>query len=280
MAELLNRQFDLSVGEVGIATSLPVESGFNPTLRIVFKITKSIQPEPNTADIEVWNLSKESRSLVDGAKLPVRLLVGYGTELFFLFGGDVLHAASQKQGVDWVTKLHLQDGGKKYRGARINVSLAPGTALGDAMQIAASAIGVPTGNLATHLTNIRGGLEKFSKGLVLSGKAEEQFDKLAQLGGYEWSIQDGQLQVLGPDELAPGQAVSLSANSGLVGTPEVGDKGLLKARALLQPGLTPGRLVVMESQSVQGPYRIQKVSYSGDSGGQDWYADIEATPRK
>lgn len=280
MAELLNRQFSLSVGEVGIATSRPVESGINPSLRIVFKITKSTQPEPNTADIEVWNLAKESRALVDGTKVPVRLLVGYGTELFFLFGGDVLHAASQKQGVDWVTKLHLQDGGKKYRGSRINVSLAPGTPLADALQIAASAIGLPVGNLGTHLTNIRGGLEKFSKGLVLSGKAEEEFDKLAQASGYEWSIQDGQLQVLGPNELAPGQSVLLSPDSGLIGTPEVGDKGLLKARSLLQPGLTPGRLVVMDSNSVKGNYRIQKASYSGDSHGQDWYADIEGTPLK
>lgn len=278
MSRLLNRQIHLSVGTTGIASSLPDDEGFHPTLRVVFKVERSTQQEPNKAEIEVWNLREETRKSLDSVKVPVLLDVGYGTELFRLFGGNLSYAASVRQGVDWVTKLQLQDGGAKYRSARVNLSLAAGTTLGAAVQSVAEAFGLPIGNLNAHLKNIRGGPDVFTKGVVLSGRVSTELDKLLKTLGYGWSIQDGQLQVLASNETLPALAVKLTSTSGLVGSPERSDKGFVKVRALLQPDLFPGAAVVIESEVVSGTFRIQKGSYSGDTAGPEWYADLEVVP--
>lgn len=279
MTALLNRQYLLAVGGKGIASSRPDAEGFHPTLRIAFKVVRSLTKETNNSEIAVFNLNEESRKSLDARPtVPVVLSAGYGTELSRIFSGDVSYVASQRQGVDWVTKLSLQDGANKYRSARINLSLGPGTTIGAALQRAASAMGVPVGNLSTHLTNARGGLETFSRGIVLSGSAQGQLDKLLKTAGYGWSIQDGQLQVLAPKETTNGFAVKLSPTTGLIGSPERGDKGITKAKALIQPGLLPGNKVVLESAVVNGAFRIEKSTFKGDSHDTDWYVEFEGKP--
>lgn len=279
MTALLNRQYVLAVGAKGIASSRQDSEGFHPTLRISFGVVRTLTQEPNNSEISVFNLNESSRkSLDEKPKVPIVLSAGYGKELSRIFSGDVSYVASQRQGVEWVTKLSLQDGADKYRSSRINVSLAPGTPISAAIQKAASAIGLPVGNLSTHLSNARGGVDRFARGVVLSGSAPGQLDKLLKTAGYGWSIQDGQLQILAPKETMPGMAVKLTPSTGLIGSPERGDKGLTKAKALIQPGLLPGNRVVLESAVVVGTFRVEKSEFKGDSHGTDWYVEMEMSP--
>lgn len=283
MGALFNRQFALNAGGLGIATSSTDTDEIHPTLRIAFRVERTAQKEPSPAEITIWNLSKDSRKFIEGIADPVTLEVGYAGSLFRIFGGDLLHAATQRQGVDWVTKLQLHDGGKAFRTARINESLAPGVSLTDAIKKAAGALGLPLGNLESHTTNKRGTTNVFSRGISLQGKAEQQLDKLLKLAGYEWSIQDGQLQVLEPSEVLPDEIVVLNSDSGLIGSPESAreektKQSFVKARSLIQPGLFPGRIVRIEGLAVSGDYKIDRALFTGDSGGAEWYCDIEAKP--
>jgi len=276
---LLNRQFALNIGGVGIATSIVDPTRIHSTLRVAFRIERTSQKEPNPGEVTIWNLAKDSRTLIESAKLPLALSVGYSGFLFQIYSGDLTYAASQKQGVDWVTKIQLGDGAKQFKSARINTSLAAATPLSAAIQAASAALAVLPGNIGTHLSNIRPGApQAFPKGIVLSGKAEEVLDKLLKSAGYEWSIQDGQLQVLAPTEPAPGAMAQLSADSGLVGAPERSDKGAVKGRCLIQPDILPGRLVSIVSFTVTGVFKVERVVFSGDSWGQDWYLDFDCRP--
>lgn len=283
MGALFNRQFALNAGGLSFATSSTDPSQIHSTLRVAFRAERNSQKEPSPAEITIWNLSKDSRAFLESIVAPVVLEAGYAGQAFQIFSGDLIYAATQRQGVDWVTKLQIQDGARKYRSARINESLGPGTTLSDAIQKAADALGLPLGNLTSHLSPVRGKTTAFGKGVVLSGKAEEQLDKLLKLAGYEWSIQDGQLQVLAPAETLPTEIVVLNSDSGLVGSPESArddktKKTFVKARSLLQPGLFPGRTVRLEGAAVSGDFKIERAIYTGDSWGQDWYVDIEAKP--
>jgi hypothetical protein len=51
----------------------------------------------------------------------------------------------------------------------------------------------------------------------------------------------------------------------------------MKCRSLIIPGLRCGRILVLDSLQVKGNYRIEKVTYEGESGGDSWYCDIEGT---
>jgi hypothetical protein len=275
---LFHRQFALSVGGIGIATSSTDPARIHSTLRVAFRVDRTSQKEPSPAEITIWNLSKDSRAALESARLPVELSVGYSGQIFRIFSGDLLDASTQRQGVDLVTKLQLQDGAGRYRSARVNESLAPGTPLSAAIQAAATALGLPLGNLAAHLTNVRGTTQALQKGFALVGSAQEQLTKLLKLAGYGWSIQDGQLQVLAPGEPAPGETVVLNADSGLVGSPERGQDGTVKARSLIVPGIAPGRLVIIDRAEEAITLKVERALHVGDSWASDWYTEIEGQP--
>ena len=65
----------------------------------------------------------------------------------------------------------------------------------------------------------------------------------------------------------------------MVGSPQPGENGIVEVRALLIPQLSPGRVVALSSRETSGFYRVEKVTYQGDTRGQDWYADLELKPR-
>lgn len=280
MARLYLRQFDLNIGGVGVVTATS-DGRAKPTLGVAFKVEKNSQKEPNPAEVTLWNLSQETRAKVEATKEKVALYAGYTGAMFRLFIGDLIYASTQRQGTEWVTKLQVHDGSVAYRSARVSESLGPGTLAQDAIKKAAGALGVPLGNLAEHLIPLRGP-KSYGRGLVLSGKAEAELDKLLKTSGYEWSIQDGQLQVLAPGETLKDPVVVLNDTSGLIGSPEKSTKenerGHIKARSLLQPGLDPGRRVRVEGEAISGDYKVLRTVYTGDSWGQEWYADIEGQP--
>lgn len=280
MARLFLRQFDLNIGGVGIVTAT-ADGRARPTLGVAFKVEKNSQKQPNPAEVTLWNLSQETRAKVESTKEKVALFAGYSGAMFRLFIGDLIYASTQRQGTEWVTKLQIHDGSDAYRSARISESLGPGTLVEDAIKKAASALPVPVGNLLTHLTPRRGP-RAYARGLVLSGKAEAELDKLLKNAGFTWSIQDGQLQVLAPGETLPDPVVVLNDSSGLIGSPEKSTKekerGHVKARSLLQPGLDPGRRVRVEGEAISGDFKVLRTVYTGDSWGTEWYADIEGRP--
>ncbi len=113
---------------------------------------------------------------------------------------------------------------------------------------------------------------------ALSGKVSKLLDKYVTSAGYQWSIQDGQLQVLAPDETLLDMITILSSVTGLVGSPEQSEKGIIKARSLLQPSIIPGRRVTVFSKMITGSYKATKASIFGDTWGTDWYTEFEGKP--
>ena len=121
----------------------------------------------------------------------------------------------------------------------------------------------------------------FPKGTVLSGNASRELTDLCRSVGAEWSVQNGAVQLLQIGEPLAGKAVELGPDSGLVGSPTIDNKdakkgSIVKATCLLIPDLVPGRKVTFKSVArLEGGFRIEEVTYRGDTSGRDWYAEIE-----
>ena len=100
--------------------------------------------------------------------------------------------------------------------------------------------------------------------------------------GYDWSIQDRQIILLGPTETLGSVAYKLQSvggkSTGLIGSPEAGEDGFIRLRCLLQPSLLPGRRISVTSREIDGEFRIEKVTFSGDTWGNQWICSIEAKP--
>jgi len=211
----------------------------------------------------------------------VRLEAGYDEAMPIIFQGDGRRIDIQRDGADWITKVTAGDGEHALRTARLGRSFAPDTAISTVVQHAAQTMGLGVGNV---LDQLRGrGLDRlgdvFPGGVVLHGLAEVNLRMLLDSTGLSWSVQDGVLQAIPRGGALSRSAVVLSADHGLVDSPEVGKNGVVTAKALLIPDLVPGQLVQLESQIVSGLYRIEKAEYSGETRGNDWYVQMDMRAR-
>jgi hypothetical protein len=260
-------------------------------LRMAFKIEKDLTKDPNKCDVQIWNLSDFSRSKLQTSGAHIVVTAGYKGETEKLFDGQATVINHTKQGPDWVTRLQSGDGVFATRGARINENFAPGTPLVDAFKTIASKTGLALGNVLDEIKkgNVRNALSQWGKGAVVSGVAIEEAHKLAQTMGYELSVQDGALQLAELGGTVGSEVVRLAADTGLIGSPEIGEKDaanvlkarhIIKARSLIQQRLMPGRKVLLNSLKINGFFRIEKVTFIGDTHDTAWYADLEMTAQQ
>lgn len=267
---LWRRAIDVTVGTTKITG-----------LRMSFRVQKDGRlREANTAEIKVWNLSPNTRATLQQSDVPVLVMAGYEDSIGQLFRGTLRGASHARDGVDIITALQSGDGEKAMREARINESFAAGAQIADVLQRLAESVGVNAQGAiqAIREGRIKDGILEFANGVVLSGGAADELERLLKRSGLEASVQDGQLQVVARGQPTDATAVLLASDTGLVGSPEIGKGGAVKAKSLLQPAIYPGRKVEIRSLTVAGFFRAEKVSYVGDTHGQDWYTEMEGRP--
>lgn len=304
MAKLLQRKCRLILADplvVGGKDTVSTQGIEVTDLRVSFKIRKSLKKEPNTCEISVWNLNESTRAAVQKKNLIVVLEAGYEGALAQLFSGNARYVDQVGEGPDWCTRIQCGDGERAYQYRRVNLSFAKGTRVADVVSRVADALGVPQ----TGLEKLKSAVtDQFVKGYTASGKVSDELDHLLKSRGFEWSIQDGQLQILPTGQATPDTAVLLTPKTGLIGSPEHGNPerkipagqidpsaagfnitatkvtgpSVLKVKSLIQPGFKPGRKVEVRAETVKGVFRIQTVEHEGDSFGGAWYSLLECLP--
>lgn len=241
-------------------------------LRVAARIQKGRTSSPNTGEIDIFNLSKESVSHVQQDGAIVRLFAGYEIpRQVFLGEINPDGVALKKQGVDRVLSIEAQDGGGKFRTSRINKSFNRGTSLSEIFDELAGATGAPLGAISIPKD------AQISEGVTLAGDVSAELDRFARSLDLDWSYQDGALQVLPRGEGAPDEAILVSSapdRRNLIGEPAPGKDGL-EVRSLLDGRHIPGRRVKIESEEYEGIYKILGVEHVLDSGwDQAFYSDL------
>lgn len=239
-------------------------------LRIAFHIDKTINEKPNPAKIEIWNLNRNHiNQLLSGHFKSVSLAVGY-TQLTRLYSGDIIKVFIRRDGLDFILQLECGDGHQAYTTARSAITLKSGASDEDIIKAVQQTLPkVQLGEIV--LSNQR----KLPRGRVLNGDSREILNRVARNHQADWSIQDGQLIFLPKENVLNGEAVVLSQQTGLVGSPEQTDDGLT-LRCLLNPLLRIGSVVQLESilPYFKGEYKIVKLSHSGDGLNGDWLSEM------
>lgn len=281
MSYLWNKDIVLQAGMRKIEARSKLEPDkAKPMLRVNFRVDKSLSKDPNVATVTIYNLASDNRKGLK-KKDPLIIEAGYTDTREQIFSGDINYISHQREGSDWVTYLESGDGSLAIATARINKAFGPNTTVYDFLKAVSAAMGVGLGNTITSLnpyTTFRNGMRKFSHGAVAHGKVDRVLDQYLAPAGLNWSIQDGELQILEPTSATLDDVVLLSSKTGMVGSPEVGEKGKIVVRSLLQGKIAPGRRIVIESRQVKGQYKIEKVTHVGDTYHQDWYTEAEAKP--
>ena len=254
-------------------------------LRCEFSVKKNLRAQPNTCTARITNLSEEHRkglSQPRNGKLFLTLEAGYKTTgLSRLFRGEVRRASTVWQGPDAITTVTTGDSEKEMQESHIQATFAVGTKAEAVLLELAKALGVGPGNVqeAAALLQDRGA---FSQGTAFSGSASRCMTDFCRSFGLTWSVQDGVLQILErgqPIATSASSAIVLNAGTGLEGSPSVDFKPsskdsaggvIVKCKTRLIPGLAPGRVVSLDSVQSKGLYKIDEVTWDGDTHGTTW----------
>lgn len=279
MTTLFRRVVNVAVapktdGAAGALAAIEGTMGFEVSnLDCVFKVKKNLKPEPNTCELKLYNLAGPTRRVLEGAKkLTLRLEAGYVGAVCQLFLGEVRSARTSREGPDIITEVSTGDSEKEIQESRINMSIGPKVPASVALESIARALKVGLGNVPVAAAKLAAkGVTPFGPGTVISDNAARALTDYCRSADLEWSIQDGVLQILDRAKALDSMAVFLSADTGLIGSPTIDNKGLVTATALIQPDLIPGRKVVLNTIAHKGDgYRIEECEYTGDTAGNDW----------
>lgn len=262
-------------------------------LRIVFKIKKSDAQTPNTAEIRVYNLAKETASQIRKEFSTVLLQAGYDRNYGTIFAGNIKQVRlGRENGTDSYIDIAAGDGDDAYNFAVVNSTLSSGATQQDQINSAASSMSgkaVKQGSITGVESN------KLPRGKVMYGMARDYLRQSASATETSWSIQDGKIQFVKLTGLLPSQAVLLNSKSGLIGTPEQTNDGIT-VKCLLNPQLKIAGRVKIDQENIaeaqlpdtskkdtvnkpvaiedDGFYRLLTVEHSGDTRGNEWYSNL------
>jgi hypothetical protein len=197
-------------------------------LRIYFEVTKSLRSTLNTALIRIYNMTQDHENQIKGEFDDVLINAGYIGATQLIFRGTIRHTFGYREGNEHITEIDAADGDRDLRKTIVNTTLAAGSS-------SAQIVDHVVGNFAeTTKGHVVLKDQQRIRGRVLSGSAADVLDDVAAQSDAHWSIQDGVLQIVPVDSTLPTEAIVLRSDTGLLGAPEIDDKGI-KATCLLNP---------------------------------------------
>jgi hypothetical protein len=269
----------------------------NPGLRVRFNIKLFAQVSLNTATVKITNLKPEiAHGFVTTPDQPITIDAGYQDSHGVIFKGTIRQAVYGRDNpTDTVLTLYCSDGDMGHNFGVVNKSHVAGSTPHDHVTSAVNSMpGLSLGYLdpALQLTQ-----PKYPKSVQLYGMARNVLDKVAGMKGANWSIQQGQVQMVGYKNPLPGGQTILNTHTGLIGMPTQEIGGIM-ARALINPnikiyssvnidqaliqggqyenvaGSVEASRMTMPYVAADGVYKVLGIAYEGDSRGNPWYMDM------
>ncbi|WP_454008344.1 phage protein [Alcaligenes phenolicus] len=269
-----------------------------PPLRMKFEVSKDTGESPNQIKISVWNLSPHTREAIVEPDNVVALYAGYEQEegALLLAYGTVVQGASSFQNAEVVTELEVLDGFAQIRDTVVSLGCGAGVRARLIIEDIAFQMGLSLVMADDAPDRV------WQNGFSFYGAARVALHKVVQGSGLEYSIQNGELQVIERCGITPRKGFVLSPESGLLGNPErirqsakekADSKGNVKTRSerqqadgwrvtsLLLPSLNPGDLVKLESRQAVDWFRVESLKHSGDwNGSGNWHTTMELLDRR
>jgi len=260
-------------------------------LRTVFDIKKNFGTSKNDAEIQVYNVKKDTWKKMENREkeFKVYLIVGYkglssnDIPASLLYVGDVEKMTYKRSGVNWVMTVEAKDGQKIYDDSYINKTFTPGGDIKSILiDILENAENVQRSFVEPAIKWIKQSLEDSRKfawnGLICSGKLLDQVDGLLNIFGASLTLENNAIEITWNDSNLTQYAILLSKDSGLLDSPIGKDKGV-ELKTLLIPYIKPGVLLKVESETINDYFVAEKIHIRGDTHGNEWSCMIEASKR-
>lgn len=256
------------------------------------------KPEPNTAEITIYNLSAATRGLFGEEHQGVELWGGYGDDLSVIFSGYTANVISTPDSTEWRTTIYAGDGIKELETRNFCKSYSAGVSVAQIIKEVCAAITLPVS--IDPMDEV-----KLLRGESYCGRAKDVLTQITTDRGLEWSVQYGVVTVhqVGLPPFRGNQAAILSSETGMLGYPSVVDwtdsnnkkkkKYGVTVRTLLLPQIRPGGLITIKAEKqtsalgdlmkdkvanvdANGTYLVKRVSHYGDAQSREYTMELEA----
>lgn len=255
--------------------------GLPTSPRAAFDMQKSCMCIPGPSTLRLWNLGRDTRNLLNNAKLQVQVEAGWqNTTMTKIFQGDVLNAWTERSGPDLITTLNVLSGSRAISEAVVSKRYAPRTAIVDILSdICGNIEGVVLAPPSAEWSN---GKQLGARGFVYAGSAREALTSLAEEYGFSWTIADNQL-IITPDLYNFPDAFELDAAAGLISVNPI-TAGVMqmyvgvRISSLFIPTIQVGRAVRLASSisdRFNKPLTVYSINASLDPGGSAWNMTME-----
>jgi hypothetical protein len=251
--------------------------------RISFEVHKHSVTTSSPTRIQVYNLPKKLRDILQESETNLLLRVGWmNSELVDLFTGSLLACTHERQGPDIITTLISLCGWGSISRALSSVTYGEGTLLQDMIFDLASRF--PSITVDKHqilVADTRVG----SQGLSFCGTVDSALNKLARVHGFSWWVSDGSFFAKDDQKSFVGGEVLISYKGGfllraepMLASPAQKQTGV-SIESLLNPHIQPGKLVALESQvnpQLNGGYTVHTLAHRGDTHSDQWESSIQS----
>lgn len=249
-------------------------------VRVRFTVRKSRSENPNDSEIAIYNLAPSTAAAARETGAVVRLFAGYEGAEILVTQSEIVKVRTEYEPPDIITVVELLDGVVALRNTRLSLSFVNGATVRQVIDAIAREMGLAVRPININLgVPLRGGYSR-------AGRAGPALTEVTSRVGATWSVQNGDLLILGPDGIAPREAALISPQTGLVRVPEPmetetdSERQAKKKRAgfrvstLLRGEIEPGDPVVIESRDVDGRFVVDEIEHRGDNRGQEFYSDL------
>lgn len=235
------------------------------------RVEQSAGRTPNKAKLDVYNLSKDSVQWIEKPGQVLQVLAGERAagQVFF---GDISRRSVKTswQPPDHITEISAADGRRIFRESKFAASYPAQTSRSEVLTDLLGVMGLTRGYIDPNIPE-----RVYPIALCYCDSAREVMSELWEPDAAVWSIQNGALQVVASGQPVRRQAIVVSAETGLIGTPKRTDKGI-DVEMDLNPEVKPGAILVVPSITVNGGWRVVKVNHNFDTFGDDWQSSASA----
>jgi hypothetical protein len=243
-------------------------------VKIEFDVEKTLASTPNTATIQIFNITESTRSAFRTEDSQVRLFAGYDQASLLFVGEPVDDGITYKppigDAVNDRLKVELQDGGDVLARTQVNLAYKNSVTAERVFRDVAGELGIATG--AVQLPNAT----PINNGANFVGRASDVLDQLASTTGVEWSVQNGALQALPKDQDKGVEVISLTDDT-LKSTARKKDG--VEIETYLTAKIAPAERVKIDSRRIgEGLFKVRDCKYKGSLRGDTF--DVTFTGRE
>lgn len=231
--------------------NLHIDSGFSNASNLgIFQFINLSRQDQAALWIDEYNSGKKY--------VKMSLYAGYGDIMPLVFEGFFLKCTSYRESgsVNWVTQISAYDGGMLFQYGYVNMCSAKGTKLIDLVNYMTKEYGVKPGYITPDIPPL-------PRNRTFIGQTMDLLNR--EYGGYDIFIEKGELNILGANDVVPGDIQVISAETGLLGSPQRGNLYTL-IDLIFEPRLRLRQAVSLYSNNLpefNNLYEVVKIVHNG-----------------